>query len=80
MSRLLETFASRSRVLMLGERPPTSNRAIVDCVVPIRRASSRCESPARTRAEIISFRKADTGFMESSSSAKAASASAAIHT
>ena len=72
-SRLPVTSASLLSVLIFGERPPSSSRAITDCVVPIRRASSPCVSRARIRAAIISRRKADAGFIETSSSAKAVS-------
>src|SRR5579884_3438186 len=38
-----------SSVSIRGGRPPRSSRAIADCVVPTRSASSRCESPFASR-------------------------------
>jgi hypothetical protein len=42
---------------MLGRELPASRRAIADCVVPIRLATSCWVSPALTRAAIKVFRK-----------------------
>jgi hypothetical protein len=59
--RIPVAFANRSNVDRLGFAAPLSNRAIVDCEVPIFFASSACDSFARVRASISKLATANSG-------------------